>query len=134
MMKKAFLLAAVATALTLTACQKEDDVIDVSQLVGQWGYFNDDPRLAVDGSLTYTFDQDGRYTLVVYDFLSDRTATHRGTYQVSIDSQLIILSRDDDGDYSGQYLLLKLNAREMRWKEVAYDCEPRKSRFLRVTD
>jgi major membrane immunogen (membrane-anchored lipoprotein) len=133
-MKKAFLLTVMTTVLALTACNKSDDYVDASQLVGKWGYMNDDPRLAVDGTLTYTFDKDGGYKLVVYDILSDAQATHEGKYELSTDGRLITLHKDEDGDCSGQFFLLKLNSKEMRWKEAVDGAQPSEKRFIRVID
>lgn len=51
---------------------KKDDKIEINQLVGKWFVYNDDPNLAVDGSKTYTFNDDGTCLITVYSFLAEK--------------------------------------------------------------
>lgn len=124
----------MVVAIAFTACQKDDNPVDMSKLVGKWNVFNDDPNFSADGSVTYTFDKDGGYKLAVYDFLSNTELTHEGTYMVSTDLSIVTLSEDKDGDFAAQYFLLKLNSKEMKWKGAAVGYEPRETKFVRATD
>ena len=51
---KFMLLTLCMLSLTFTACNDDDD-IQIEQLNGSWYVVNDDPNLAVDGLVKYTF-------------------------------------------------------------------------------
>ena len=133
-MKKTLLFAALA-AIAMTACSKDsdDNRVDVSQLAGTWSYFNDDPRLEIDGSVTYSFYGEGGYWKFVHDALSNTVAVHRGTYEITAaeDSKRITL-RDEEGGCDGEYFFLRLTSRSMKWREVVYGAKPRVESFERV--
>ncbi len=122
-------------ALAMTACNKDgdDNRVDVSQLAGTWVYFNDDPRLEVDGSVTYSFYGEGGYWKFVHDALSDTVAVHRGTYEITdAETGKRITLRDEEGDCEGEYFFLRLTSRSMKWREVVYGAKPRVESFERV--
>jgi len=138
-MKKLFLFAALAAGLVLAACDKDDDGVDMAQLAGKWYIANDDPNFAPDGGVSYTFDADGGYTMVVYDALADVEITRAGSWMVSVDGGLLTLTDADDDnesdpacDSSGQYFLLKLNSGEMKWREAFFGYKPPVTRLLRL--
>ncbi len=131
-MKKLF-LPALAAALALTACEKEDDHVDVSQLVGTWIDSNDNSNSSSDGSVTYSFDGEGGYRMFVYDALSNMVIPHWGTYEITAaeESKRITL-RDEEGTCEGEYFFLWLTSRSMKWREAVYGAKPREERFERV--
>ncbi len=131
-MKKVFLFMAFAAALA--ACNKdENNSVDVSQLAGTWVCFNDEARLEIDGSVTYSFDGEGGYRMFVYDALSNMVIPHLGTYEITAaeESKRITL-RDEEGTCEGEYFFLWLTSRSMKWREAVYGAKPREERFERV--
>ncbi len=133
-MKKVFLFMALAAAVALTACERDDyNYVDVSQLAGTWVCFNDEARLEVDGSVTYSFYGEGGYWKFVHDALSNTVAVHRGTYEITdAENSKRITLRDEDGGCDGEYFFLWLSSRSMKWREAIYGARPRVERFERV--
>ena len=97
-------------------CSKNEE-IDISQLGGKWNVYNDDPRLSVDGYMSYTFNSDMTCIIYVYDALSTKDTTVNRTYIVSHNNDLITIF-DEDNQNAGQYNILKLTSKEMKWEDV----------------
>ncbi len=132
-MKKLFLMATVAM-VALAGCNKdENNHVELSQLAGTWVDYNDDPRLEIDGSVTYSFDGEGGYWKFVHDALANTVAVHRGTYEITdAEESKRITLRDEEGDHDGEYFFLWLSSRSMKWREAVYGAKPRVERFERV--
>jgi hypothetical protein len=128
-MKRLFLFAAAAVmsvVFALTACQKENDPVDVSQLVGKWHETG-----IIGATENYTFDNDGRYTLVI-SYFPNGSVSREGTYEVSDDRILTLF--DENGDTEDQYILLELNSGAMKWRELMYGGEPREATFAKTAE
>ena len=132
-MKKAFIFAAMVAAITLTACQKDDDLVDMSQLVGRWH------ETEILGPLdNYIFDEDGGYKWSKISIVSldepIRRSEEEGRYEISTgdDNKIITLFREGS-DRGEQYRLLELNSREMIWEELIYGAGE-VQKFERSTD
>jgi hypothetical protein len=130
--KKAFIFVAMVAAIALTACQKEDNLVDMSQLVGKWY------RTGVIGAgKSYTFDKDGGYMYSSVNVVNPTkpNGIHRleeeGKYEVSTNNGTIITLIGEV--VKEQYLLLELNSQTMKWKNV-YGGEGEETTFARVTD
>jgi hypothetical protein len=118
----------MVAAVVLTTCQKGDNHVDMSQLVGEWY------RTGVIGlGMNYTFDGDGGYRLVVGSFPNGSTL-FEGKYEVSTNDGKIITLFSEDGSIREQYFLLELNSGKMRWKGIVYGGEGRETTFARATD
>lgn len=94
-----------------------DDKVDISQLIGKWSVYNDDPNLAVDGSVEYTF-KDDTCSIYSYDALSNRDTTIMRTYIVSNDNKIITIFNKENA-YTEQYYILKLTSKEMKWENAS---------------
>ncbi|MNI07224.1 hypothetical protein D3C81_1726730 [compost metagenome] len=60
--------------VVLSSCKK-DEKIAIDNLIGKWTVANDDPKMAVDGSVTYKFNSDMTCIKNIYDALSNRDTT-----------------------------------------------------------
>ena len=116
--------------LSLTSCGKDDE-LDITQLTGKWSVTNDDPRLAVDGSVEYTFNSDKTCTIINSDFLSGRDTTIYRTYIISMDNKLITLF-NKESKYTEQYTIRKLTSKEMRWENASPKDGNSDKRLIRV--
>ena len=77
-MKKIFLLLATAIML-FSSCSKDED-INITNLVGTWDECYDNPHFIMDGTVEYTFYENGTYQVYSYDALSHMEHTRTGTY------------------------------------------------------
>ncbi len=116
--------------LSLTSCGKDDE-LDIAQLTGKWSVTNDDPRLAVDGSVEYIFNSDKACTIINSDFLSGRDTIIYRTYIISMDNKLITLFNEED-KYTEQYTIRKLTSKEMRWENASPKDGNSDKRLIRV--
>lgn len=103
--------------LSCISCDN-DDKVDISQLTGKWSVYNDDPNLAVDGSVEYTFKDDNTCSIYSYDALSNRDTTIMRTYIVSNDNKMITIFNKENA-YTEQYYILKLTSKEMKWENAS---------------
>jgi hypothetical protein len=110
-------LSLLLIGFSLMSCNKDDE-IEISQLIGEWSVINDDPRLSVDGAITYTFNADKSCSIYSYDFLSDRDTTINRIYTISIGNDLVTLF-NEEGYYTEQYHIRKLTSKEMRWENAS---------------
>lgn len=119
-------------ALILTSCKK-DDKIAIDNLIGKWTVANDDPRMAVDGSITYRFNSDMTCIKNIYDALSNKDTSIRRTYILSHDKTLVTLY-DENKIYTEQYRIIKLNTKEMKWENASPKDGNEDKRLIRSSD
>lgn len=104
------------------SCDK-DDKVNINQLTGKWSVYNDDPNLAVDGVVLYTFNADKTCIIYCYDALSNRDTTVNRTYVISIDNTLLTIYKEspmrEDGIYTEQYYIRKLTSNKMVWENAS---------------
>ncbi|MCI1648629.1 MAG: hypothetical protein LKI39_04475 [Bacteroides sp.] len=111
------------SAINLASCDKDDE-IQIGQLTtGKWTIWNDDPNLAMDSSVDYTFNADGTCLLYTSSFLSDDSHTYELHYVVSIDNELLTIYKDDMHQReneigAGQFNIKKLTSKEMILESV----------------
>lgn len=115
--KKLLGIILLISVFSFTSCEKDDE-IDINQLVGKWYIYNDDPNLAVDGSVTYTFNDDKTCSIDIHDFLSDQGTTLSRTYIIGHDNTLVTLY-DEENKYTEQYYIRKLTTSEMVWENAS---------------
>lgn len=101
---------------SFSSCEKADK-IDINQLIGKWHFYNDDPNLAVDGSVAYEFHVDNTCVIYIHDFLTNSGLTLNRIYTISHDNTLLTLT-DEDNKSTEQYYIRKLTANEMLWERV----------------
>ena len=70
------LICASLLVAVLGGCEK----INLNRLEGTWAEQYDPTVFAMDGSLEFTFDGNGKYQLHTYDALSGKTEDHSGGY------------------------------------------------------
>lgn len=97
----------------LTGCDK-DDKIDMNELTGEWSVVYDDPRLSVDGGITYTFKEDETGQRIVYDALSGEQYAKVFTYIISQKKDMISLRYEEENRWE-QYRIHKLTSTTMKW-------------------
>ncbi|WP_293884889.1 MULTISPECIES: hypothetical protein [unclassified Sphingobacterium] len=117
MKRKYRVLLPALIAVVLGSCKK-DEKIAIDNLIGKWTVANDDPRMAVDGSVTYKFNSDMTCIKNIYNALSNRDTTIFRTYVLSNDKTLVTLY-DERKIYTEQYLIKKLNTKEMKWENAS---------------
>lgn len=117
-MNKVYNFLLVFTAILFLSSCKKDEKIAIDNLNGKWSVTNDEPNLAVDGSITYTFNPDKTCVKNIYDALmNSNTSLHR-IYVVSNDNTLVTLY-DEDKIYTEQYRITKLTSKEMKWENAS---------------
>ena len=101
----------------LSACEK----INLNSLEGTWAEQYDPTVFAMDGSLEFTFDGNGKYQLHTYDALSGKTEDHSGGYLLDaeyIEEKNTITFNPYMSDFSNvTYKLVKLTSKEMEWQK-----------------
>ncbi len=112
------LLLLLLAAFSFASCS-DDDKVDIAQLVGKWSVVNDDPRLVVDGSVTYVFNADNTCSIHVYDALSGESYTTDYKYVISLDQTLITILDIETDRYKEQYSIRKLDSGEMKWESTS---------------
>ncbi|WP_343570257.1 hypothetical protein [Sphingobacterium sp.] len=118
--------------VVLSSCKK-DEKIAIDNLIGKWTVANDDPKMAVDGSVTYKFSSDMTCIKNIYDALSNRDTTIYRTYVLSNDKTLVTLY-DERKIYTEQYLIKKLNTKEMKWENASPNDDNENKRLVRSND
>ena len=81
------ILAILAGIVCLVACEKP---IDTSMIIGTWSECYDDPNFIMDGTVEYTFNDDGTYQVYAYDALSGNEVTR--THEYTLDGNVITLN------------------------------------------
>ena len=77
--------------MLLSSCSKDED-INVTNLVGTWNESYDNPHFIMDGTVEYTFYDNGTYQVYSYDALSHMEHTRTNTYVLQDD--LLILNTE----------------------------------------
>ena len=102
----------------LCACEK----IDVNKLEGTWSEQYDPTVFAMDGSVTFTFDGNGKYQLHTYDALSGKTEDYSGVYLLDveyIEEKNTITFNPHMSDFTNvTYKIVKLTSNEMAWQKI----------------
>lgn len=111
LMKKLFLLFAVA-AILFSSCSKDED-INVTNLVGTWDECYDNPHFIMDGTVEYTFYDNGTYQVYSYNAFSHMEHTRTNTYVLQDD--LLILNMEHS-ENALRYHIVKLKKNEMGWQ------------------
>ena len=106
----------VATAVAFLSCKKEDK-LDTSHFQGKWSERAED-GVAMDGSVTYTFNSDNTCSKHIYNALSNQDTTLKWTYVLSHDRTLVTMYGTDKV-YTEQYRIKKLTSREMKWENAS---------------
>lgn len=118
--------------IVLSSCKK-DEKVAIGNLTGKWTVANDDPRIAVDGSVTYKFNSDMTCVKNIYNALANRDTTIYRTYVLSNDKALLTLY-DERKIYTEQYLIKKLNTKEMKWENASPKDGNENKRLVRSSD
>ena len=105
------LLAAVGS---LVACEKP---VDTSKIIGTWDECYDDPDFIMDGTMQYTFNDDGTYMVYVYDALSGNEVTRTHEYTIK-DGVITLNTAATDSANSTSYTITELDDMEMSWQKV----------------
>lgn len=110
----------IAAVFCLAGCEK---LINTSRIIGTWEEYYDYPYFCMDGSVEYTFNEDGTYQIHSYDWLTHTQSTY--THDYTIDGNIITLkSVFPDSDYSTSYTITRLNRKEMSWQKVGTTYSP----------
>jgi hypothetical protein len=111
LMKNIFLLLATAIML-LSSCSKDKD-INVTNLVGTWDECYDNPHFIMDGTVEYTFYENGTYQVYSYDAFSHMEHTRTNTYVLQDD--LLILNTEHS-ENALRYHIVEFKKNEMAWQ------------------
>ena len=111
----------ILTAMAcLVACEKP---IDTSMVIGTWSECYDDPNFIMDGTVQYTFNEDGTYQVYAYDALSGNEVTR--THEYTLDGNVITLNTAaTDSANSTSYTITELDSKEMSWQKVGTSYTP----------
>ena len=108
-----FVFCAALLAAGLSGCEK----IDVNKLEGTWSEQYDPTVFAMDGSVEFTFDGNGKYQKHVY-ILGCESQHYTGTYAIDLINKGTITINPQMSDYSNvTYTLVKLTSKEMVWQK-----------------
>ena len=111
-MKKTFLLFATAI-MFFSSCSKDED-INITNLIGTWDECYDNPHFIMDGTIEYTFYENGTYQVYSYDVLSHMEHTRTSTYVLQDD--LLILNTEHS-ENALRYHIVKFKKNEMAWQK-----------------
>ena len=111
LMKNIFLLLATAIML-LSSCSKDKD-INVTNLVGTWDECYDNPHFIMDGTVEYTFYENGTYQVYSYNAFSHMEHTRTNTYVLQDD--LLILNTEHS-ENALRYRIVEFKKNEMAWQ------------------
>ena len=114
------ILTIMAAIVCLAACEKP---IDTSQIIGTWSECYDDPDFIMDGTVQYTFNDDGTYMVYAYDALSGNEVTR--TYEYTIKDGVITLNTA--ATYianSTSYTITEIDDMDMSWQKVGTTYTP----------
>lgn len=121
------LLLLFISVLNFTACDNED--LDLNLIVGKWTYFNDDPNLAVDGTVDYTFNADNTCIIYSSSFLSDGySSTENCTYQLDKKENRLTIYRESTSP--DLWVITKLNTNRLHM--YMFSSSKIEEKFIRV--
>ena len=132
-MKRNYRILLPAIIIVVFSSCKKDEKIAIDNLIGKWTVANDDPKMAVDGSVTYKFNSDMTCIKSIYNALSNRDTAIYRTYVLSNDKTLVTLY-DERKIYTEQYLIKKLNMKEMKWENASPNDGNENKRLVRSND
>lgn len=112
---KRILISLTSAIAILCSCEKP---VDTSMIIGSWTEYYDDPLFIIDGSIDYTFNEDGTYHVCTYDALNGEDYSRTSTY--SINGDVITLDKDE----SRSYTITRLDSYEMSWQKVGTTYSP----------
>ena len=111
------LICASLLVAVLGGCEK----INLNRLEGTWAEQYDPTVFAMDGSLEFTFDGNGKYQLP-YDALSGKTEDRSGGYLLDaeyIEEKNTITFNPYMSDFTNvTYKIVKLTSNEMAWQKI----------------
>ena len=112
------LICSVLLVAGLSSCEK----INLNRLEGTWAEQYDPTVFAMDGSLEFTFDGNGKYQLHTYDALSGNSEDHSGGYLLDaeyIGEKNTITFNPYMSDFTNvTYKIVKLTSSEMAWQKI----------------
>ena len=111
-MKRILLI--MTAIICLAACEKP---IDTSMIIGTWSECYDDPNFIMDGTVEYTFNEDGTYQVYSYDALSGNEVTRTHEYIIK-DGVITLNTAATDSANSISYIITELDDKEMSWQKV----------------
>ena len=114
------ILAILAGIVCLVACEKP---IDTSMIIGTWSECYDDPNFIMDGTVQYTFNEDGTYQVYAYDALSGNEVTRTHAYTIK-DGVITLNTASTDSANSTSYTITELDGKEMSWQKVGTTYTP----------
>ena len=102
----------------LCGCEK----INMNRLEGTWAEQYDPTVFAMDGSLEFNFDGNGKYQLQTYDALSGNYETLSGGYILNDEcfkEKNTITFNPYMSDFTNvTYVIVKLTSKEMAWQKI----------------
>lgn len=98
--------------MLLASCSKDED-INVTNLAGTWDECYDNPHFIMDGTVEYTFYENGTYQVYSYDALSHMEHTRTNTYVLQDD--LLILNTEHS-ENALRYHIVEFKKNEMAWQ------------------
>lgn len=114
------ILTIMAAIICLAACEKP---IDTSMIIGTWSECYDDPNFIMDGTVEYTFNEDGAYQVYSYDALSGNEVTRTHEYIIK-DGVITLNTAATDSANSISYTITVLEDKEMSWQKVGTTYTP----------
>ena len=114
------ILTIMAAIICLAACEKP---IDTSMIIGTWSECYDDPNFIMDGTVEYTFNEDGTYQVYSYDALSGNEVTRTHEYIIK-DGVITLNTAAIDSANSTSYTITELDDKEMSWQMVGTTYTP----------
>ena len=116
------ILRTLTCAVLLVAGLSSCETINMNGLEGTWAEQYDPTVFAMDGSVTFTFDGNGKYQLHTYDALSGKTEDHSGGYLLDaeyIGEKNTITFNPYMSDFTNvTYKIVKLTSNEMAWQKI----------------
>ena len=106
--------------ICLCGCEKP---IDTSMIIGTWSECYDDPNFIMDGTVEYTFNEDGTYQVYSYDALSGNEVTRTHEYIIK-DGVITLNTAAIDSANSTSYTITELDDKEMSWQMVGTTYTP----------
>lgn len=117
-MKRILLI--MTAIICLCGCEKP---IDTSMIIGTWSECYDDPNFIMDGTVEYTFNEDGTYQVYSYDALSGNEVTRTHEYIIK-DGVITLNTAATDSANSISYIITELDDKDMSWQKVGTTYTP----------
>ena len=98
--------------MLLSSCSKDEN-INVTNLVGTWDECYDNPHFIMEGTVEYTFYENGTYQVYSYNAFSHMEHTRTNTYVLQDD--LLILNTEHS-ENALRYRIVEFKKNEMAWQ------------------